>query len=95
MEDLPNLAGCVVDQDVASSRIGPPPAESGIKNQPEKDSDGQDTIDGRDAALGPEDGIVQRPPGPDLAYRECEHRHRGDSSPGYAEQRMARVVAGR
>jgi hypothetical protein len=51
-EDLPHLAGGVIDEHVPGGRVGPPPAQAGIQDQAEQDGGGENPVDHRDAALG-------------------------------------------
>ena len=54
----------VEDQHAPSGGIGPPPSQGGVKDEAHQHRGGQDAVDQRDPALGPQDRIAQRLAGP-------------------------------
>lgn len=50
-EDVPCLAQCVVDEYQCGKRVGPPPTEDRVQNQPDENCDSEETVDRGDATL--------------------------------------------
>ena len=61
-EDAADFAGGVEDQHVPGGRVGPPPAQRGVQGQARQHGGGQDPVDQRDPALGPQDGLPSARP---------------------------------
>ena len=59
-DDFPYLAGCGADQHVSSSRVGLPLTGHGLQRQARQYRSGQDPVDHRDPALGPQHRVIQR-----------------------------------
>ena len=92
-EDLPYLPDGVVNQQVPGSGIGPPHPRRSVQDQAEENGGGQDPVDQRDPALGPQHEVIQRPASAGLASGQREHRRGGHRGPGDPEHRVPRAVS--
>ncbi len=78
----------VIDDHECGERVGPPPPEGGVQDEPDQHRDREQTVDDRHPRLGFEHTIAERSTGAGLAVGEREHRERCKGEPGDPEQRV-------